>query len=316
MLVTGGAGFIGRWVVKELLTRGHQVLVLDNLSNGSEENLAEFAREKRLDLEIGEIRDETKREKVFAAKPRLCLHLAASINVQDSLKHPQETFSNDVVGTFNVLEACRKRRVHLVYVSTCMVYAPCTPGTAIHEEHPVRPASPYAGAKLAGENMVFSYGLGYGLPVVVLRPFNTYGPYQKATGEGGVISIFLARALEGKPLQIYGDGTQTRDFLYVEDCASFIVEAALNEAATGKIINAGTGRSLSINALAEKVGEVAAPGQGICVQHVPHIHPQSEIFELCCDYRRAQRLLQWEPQVSLDEGLRRTAQWLKDNFKT
>ncbi|TDA65482.1 MAG: SDR family NAD(P)-dependent oxidoreductase [Clostridia bacterium] len=318
ILVTGGAGFIGRWVVARLLTEGHEVLAFDNLSSGSLANIREWENEPGFSFRQGDIKDEGAVEEVFTAfRPEVCFHLAASINVQDSLDNPQDTFDNDVVGTFHVLEACLRHGAKMVFMSTCMVYDRCGEGEAITETHPVKPASPYAGAKLAGEHLVLSYYHGYGLPVVVLRPFNTYGPFQKSTGEGGVISIFLSRALRYEPLLVYGDGTQTRDFLYVEDCAEFVVRAGLSEQAVGRVLNAGTGIDISINELAVKVLEVTARFQGTganpvsAVQYMPHIHPQSEIPRLRCDWRLARELLGWAPQVSLEEGLVRTARWIR-----
>jgi nucleoside-diphosphate-sugar epimerase len=181
-----------------------------------------------------------------------------------------------------------------------MVYD-LTSSKAINEEHPVNPKSPYAGSKLAAENLALSYYHAYGLPVVITRPFNTYGPYQKSNMEGGVVSIFIRSLLEGEPLKVFGDGTQTRDLLYVEDCAEFIVKAAFTEKAVGEVINGGYGQDIAINDLAVLVCKDAER-----IKHVKHHHPQSEIPKLLCDYTKAKEMLGWVPKTSLEEGIEKT----------
>ncbi|MCD9022321.1 dTDP-glucose 4,6-dehydratase [Cohnella silvisoli] len=308
ILVTGGAGFIGRWVVDKLLKDGHQLWVLDDLSNGSKANIQEFINHSGLiDLIVGDIKNELLLAELFTKnKFDICYHLGASINVQDSIDDPHTTFFNDTVGTFYIMEQCKKHKVKVVFMSTCMVYDRCTEETGITELHQIKPASPYAGAKIAAENMVLSYYFSYDLPVVVIRPFNTYGPYQKTGGEGGVVAIFIRNKLTGLDLNIYGEGTQTRDLLYVEDCARFVVESGYSEAVNGQIVNAGLGKDISINDLAQLV-----VGDESRIRHVPHIHPQSEIQKLLCNYEKAQELLGWKPEVTLEEGIIRTEEWIK-----
>lgn len=307
ILLTGGAGFIGRWVTKRLLEDGHSVWILDDLSNGREVNIAEFRQHVGLQAFIqGSILDEQLLDQLFTDnKFDICYHLGASINVQDSIDDPRTTFNNDTVGTFNVMEQCRIHNVKVVFMSTCMVYDRCTDEAGITEQHPIKPASPYAGSKIAAENMVLSYYYAYGLPTVVIRPFNTYGPFQKTGGEGGVVAIFIKNKLAGKDLNIYGEGTQTRDLLYVEDCARFVVQAGYSNKVNGEIVNAGLGRDISVNDLAELIVQDKSR-----IHHVEHIHPQSEIQKLLCNYKKAHSLLDWEPAVSLEEGIRRTEQWI------
>ncbi|MDK2932831.1 MAG: UDP-glucose 4-epimerase [Clostridiales bacterium] len=311
ILVTGGAGFIGRWVVKKLLDDGHKVWILDDLSNGRIENISEFMNHKNfMEFVKGDIKDINVLDKLFTNRFDICYNLGASINVQDSIDDPRTTFENDAVGTFNVLEQCRKYDVKIVFMSTCMVYDRATDENGITERHPIKPVSPYAGSKIAGENMVLSYWYAYKLPAVVVRPFNTYGPFQKTGGEGGVVAIFIKRYLSGEVLNIYGDGTQTRDLLYVEDCARFVVEAGYSNKANGEILNAGLGRDISINELAMLIAKAREK-----ITHVPHIHPQSEIMKLLCNYEKAKKLLNWEPQISLEEGIYKTERWIKENYK-
>ncbi|MNB89825.1 UDP-glucose 4-epimerase [compost metagenome] len=308
ILLTGGAGFIGRWVAKKLLDEGHRLWILDDLSNGQEENIEEFRSHPGLQqFTKGTILDEALLNDLFEKnKFEVCYHLGASINVQDSIDDPKTTFSNDTVGTFIILEQCRKHKTKVVFMSTCMVYDRCSDKEGITELHPTKPASPYAGAKVAAENMVLSYYYAYGLPTVVIRPFNTYGPFQKTGGEGGVVAIFIKNHLSGKDLNIYGEGTQTRDLLYVEDCARFVVAAGFSEAVNGEIVNAGLGMDISINSLALQI-----TGDASRIKHVEHIHPQSEIQKLLCNSTKAKHLLEWEPKVTLEEGIARTTEWIK-----
>jgi UDP-glucose 4-epimerase len=309
ILVTGAAGFIGRWVVGELLSRGHTVLPIDNLVAGDEANLAEFAgRPGLLPFERGDVRDAAACRR-WTADVDAVAHLAASISVQDSIDDPTTTFENDVVGTFHLLEGARAAGARVLFMSTCMVYDRASSPEGIAETHPTKPASPYAASKLSGEALTLSYWHAYGLPTTVVRPFNTYGPYQRAVGEGGVVAIFTRLALRGDVLRIYGDGTQTRDLLYVGDCARFVCDALLSDAATGRILNAGTGVDVSVNDLAAAIEP--DPGQ---ILHVQHIHPQSEIAVLRCDARAAERLLGWRPQIPLDDGLRLVRTWMADRL--
>ena len=304
-VVTGAAGFIGRWVVKDFVERGHDVVGFDDLSNGSRENIEEFDDEPSFKFVEGDVRNEGEVSEVLDDAD-VCVHLAARIDVQESIDDPVSHFKANVVGTQNVLEACRENDTRLSLVGTCMVYDMVESGGGIDEGHPVKPASPYAGSKLASENMAESYYHAYDLPVTVLRPFNTYGPFQKTDMEGGVVSIFTSRDIEGETLKIFGDGTQTRDLMYVTDCARFIVEGTLEEDAVGEVLNAGTGQDVSINELAELV----ATGD-TRIEHVEHHHPQSEVQKLKCDPTKAQEVLGWEPEVSLEEGIEELREWLR-----
>jgi nucleoside-diphosphate-sugar epimerase len=307
VVVTGAAGFIGRWVVGELLERGYEVRGIDDLSNGSRHNISEFESNDRFELREGDVRDSNVINEAFHEGIEACIHLAAEIDVQESLDDPESHFETNVVGTKHVLEACRETDTRLGLVGTCMVYDMVDSEAGIDESHPVKPASPYAGTKLAAENLAESYYHGYGLPVTILRPFNTYGPHQKTGMAGGVVSIFTSRDIDGEPLKIFGDGTQTRDLMYVTDCARFIVDGTFSDAAVGEVINAGTGSDISINDLAELIAS-----EDTEISHVEHHHPQSEVQKLLANPQKANELLDWEPEVSLEEGVARLRQWLRE----
>ena len=327
ILVTGGAGFIGRWLVKSLLEDGNKVLAFDNLSNGSLYNIEEFKGNNNFRFIEGDIQDEDSLDKVFEENFDIVYHLAASINVQESIDNPRKIFYNDTVGTFNILERAKNQmfganskmsgdewiieegtETHpckVVFMSTCMVFDKCDKVTGIDENHPTKPVSPYGASKIGAENLVISYYLSYKLPTVVIRPFNTYGPHQKTGGEGGVVAIFINKALANEDIKIYGTGEQTRDLLYVKDCARFIKMSGLSDNVNGEIVNAGTGRDVSINKLASIISE-----DRIKINHVKHLHPQAEIMKLLCNYNKAKELLSWEPSYTLEEGIKETEQWI------
>jgi len=306
-LITGGAGFIGRWVVKYLLKKGNEVWALDNLSNGERNNILEFEENPRFKFIKGDILQRDLLKELFNLNFEVCFHLAATINVQNSIDNPGENLEVNLRGTFNILEEAKKRNTKVIFISTCMVYKQAIDNIPIDEDHSLCPLSPYAATKIAAENLALSYFHTYGLPITILRPFNTYGPFQKTNNEGGVIPIFILRSLKGEILNIYGKGRQTRDFLYVEDCAEAIVKAALSDKIWGEVINIGTGKDISINDLARLIA-----GDSRRIKHIPHIHPQSEIPKLVCNYSKARKLLNWGPRTSLREGINRTREWIRE----
>jgi len=303
VVVTGAAGFIGRWVVSELLDRGYHVVGLDDFSNGRQRNVDAFHDVDAFEMHEVDVRDLSAVADLINKETDACIHLAAKIDVHESLNSPDAHFHTNVVGTQNVLEACRSTETRLGLVGTCMVYDMAESESGIDETHPVKPASPYAGTKLAAESIAESYYQSYDLPVTVLRPFNTYGPYQDA----GVVSIFAERDIRDETLQIYGDGTQTRDLLYATDCARFVVEATFDDAAVGEVLNAGTGNDVSINELAKLIAS-----KGTDIEHLKHHHPQSEVPKLVCDPSKAGEFLGWEPEYDLEAGIEQLRAWLVD----
>lgn len=309
-LVTGGAGFIGSWVVERLLRDGHEVVVLDDFSNGSHVNLAGVASHPGLrEVKEGSVADPDDVAAVWRHGIDVCFHLAAQGEVQKLIDNAEAALRHNIVGAYVPLTEARRHGTRFVFMSTCMVYASAADGTPSNEHSRTLPLSVYAASKLAGETATLAFHYTYGLPVVVLRPFNTYGPRQKSSQEGGVISIFIRTALDERPFRIFGTGNQTRDFLFVEDCADFVVRAGLATTVNAEVINAGTGRETSVVQLARMVG-----GTQAILNHVEHIHPQCEIHRMVCDSSKAKTLLGWQPRVSIEEGLSRTRQWIESSL--
>ncbi|MBU2540205.1 GDP-mannose 4,6-dehydratase [Patescibacteria group bacterium] len=305
ILITGGAGFMGRWTAKNLLDKGHKVWILDNLSNGFEKNVEEF-KDKLEELVIGDIKDRKLVSNLFKNNFDICIHFAAAIDVQESIDNPEKCFNDNCLGTFNILEECRRHNVKMVFASSALVYKKIEPGQKIAEGHSLNPSCPYTASKINGEDIIMSYFKTYNLPVVILRPFSIYGPYQRSDSEGGVMSIFINKKLKGEPLEVFGDGKQGRDFFYIEDCAEFIVKACFNDKAIGEIFNAGSGIELKIKDLAEKIAD-----NKVEVKFIKHHHPHAEIMNMCADSSKAENILGWKPIINLEQGINKTTQWLK-----
>lgn len=306
-LVTGGAGFIGSWIAELLLQEpDNEVIVLDDFSTGSTDNLPRKYG-KRLSVVHNDIR------KIEAIRKSMkgvdaCFHLAARVFVDESIAEPALYEDVNVKGTINVLESAREFDAKVVFASTCLIYNR-TQKQAISEEHPLKSASPYAASKIAAENFVQSFNYAYQLPTAILRPFNTYGPRQSAGAYGGVIARFIRSALINKPLPLYGNGKQTRDFLYVEDCAKAFIMAASEKKANGEIINIGSGKDITIKDLGSLILSLISSKSRLT--YVKHPHPQSEIMKLLCNSTKAKHLLGWIPATSLRKGLLNTIKWLK-----
>lgn len=305
VVVTGGAGFMGRWVVKQLLKDGHNVWIIDNLSNGCEGNIREFKGRIR-DFIEADIKDRDALAGIFRRGFQLCLHLAAAINVQDSIDNPLRCFEDNVKGTFNVLEECKKRNTKIVFMSSALIYHSCRQGYGIKEDGPLNSSCPYAACKIAGENLTLSYHRTYQLPAVILRPFSIYGPYQRSDSEGGVMSIFIERNIRNKPIEVFGDGNQGRDFFYIEDCAEFIVRAAFSDKANGMVFNAGSGSEIKIKDLAAMISDGKTE-----IKFVKHPHLHAEIMSMRADSGKVEKLLGWKAKTGLREGIEKTRSWLE-----
>ena len=301
-LVTGGAGFIGRWLVSELLQRRRRVLVLDNLSGGCRANLAEFSGRPGYEgLIRGDIRNPGTLYELFFRGLECCYHLAPGIDAGKSLEEPQETFESVVGGTMGLLEMCREYDTKMVFVSTSRVYAES--GAAIAEDFPLAPRSPYAACKLAAENLCLGYHRAYRLPVVIVRPFAIYGPFQRCEPQGGTIAPLQPTG--GSPLR-RGDGEQIRDFVYVEDCAALVAAAGLLRRCEGEILNAASGRGVPLGELAEMIS-----GDPAGVAARKRRPTWGEPSRMVGDGSRAEAIAGWKASVGLREGIGRTRAWME-----
>jgi UDP-glucose 4-epimerase len=301
VLVTGGAGFIGSSVCEAFALAGHEVVALDNLSSGRRENLSPGIRLIRADIQ-----DKKLAAILLAELPHIVSHHAAQIDVRESVADPAFDAEVNVVGMLNLLEACRDASVRrFVFASSGGACYGEQTGYPATEDHLMRPVSPYGVAKAAGELYLHFYREQYGLPFVALRYANVYGPRQDPHGEAGVVGIFGERLLAGQPCTIYGDGEQTRDFVYVKDVARANVLAALGEE-TGPF-NIGTGRETSINALYAALAQ--ATGVTVEARHAPA--KPGEQRRSVIDPALARQRLGWAPEMGLEEGLRETVSWLR-----
>jgi UDP-N-acetylglucosamine/UDP-N-acetyl-alpha-D-glucosaminouronate 4-epimerase len=302
VLVTGGAGFIGSNLVRRLLELGDEVRVLDNFSTGGRPNLAEIADE--IEVVEGELRSY---ERVHNATRgvELVFHQGALPSVPRSVQDPLTTGAVNVEGTLNVLLAARDEDVRrVVFASSSSVYG--NSGTLPRTETQFPdPISPYAVSKLAAERYCVSFSRVYELQTVVLRYFNVFGPRQDPTSQyAAVVPRFISAIDAGEPIPVYGDGEQSRDFTYVDNVVEANVRAAEVDGVSGSVLNVATGRQLTVNELADSIGEVL----GKPVER-EYLQPRAgDVRDSWADVGEAQRLLGWEPHVALEDGLRLAAE--------
>jgi len=301
-LVTGGAGFIGSHLVDALVARGEQVRVLDDFSTGRWENLAAVV--DRVEVMLGDVRDVAAVAKAMEGV-EVVVHLAAVASVQASVEDPRRVWAVNCGGTLNLLEAARAREIRrFVFASSAAVYGDHT-DLPLREDLPPRPLSPYAASKAAGEALCTAYHASYGLPTVVLRFFNVYGPRQDPRSPySGVISIFADRMRRGLSPVVYGDGHQTRDFVYVADVVEAVLRAAEREAAVGSVFNVAGGGRTSVLELVAVLNRVLGT----------HLEPTfapprpGEVRHSQADVRRAGKGLEWASRTDLEEGTTETVQ--------
>jgi nucleoside-diphosphate-sugar epimerase len=304
-MVTGGAGFIGSNTVDELVKRGHSVVVLDDLSSGKEDNLAEV-RNKITFMKASITDLEAVRKAVHEAE--CVIHLAARTSVPRSMKDPIETNHINVDGTLNVLVAARDAKVkRIVFAASSSAYGE-TPTLPKVESMPPAPISPYGVTKYVGELYAQTFGRCYGLENVALRYFNIFGPRQDpGSPYSGVLSRFAAAFLEDTPPVIYGDGEQSRDFTYVENAVQANLLASEAPNVSGKVFNIGTGSRYTLNQTLELLR--GHSGKNLQAQYDPP--RDGDIRDSQADITQARELLGYDPQVSFEEGLQRTLDWYR-----
>ncbi|AIF51771.1 SDR family NAD(P)-dependent oxidoreductase [Pelosinus sp. UFO1] len=296
VLVTGGAGFIGSHVVDRLIQENCQVVIIDNLSTGLLENINKAAQFVQMDIRSNQVLDLFVKEKFDYV-----IHLAAQTMVHKSLEMPDYDCDVNISGTVNLLEACRKTNVkRIVFSSTAAVYGNAT-NLPVKEATPKGPTSFYGLSKLTCENYLSLYNQVYGLEFMILRYANVYGERQGDGGEGGVISIFARKIHHHQPVTIFGDGSQTRDFIYVGDIANANYQSLLSSY-SNKICNISTQTETSVNTLIEYMAKVA----GKTVTRVYAEMREGDIYKSSLSNCAAQEYLNWNPAMPLIEGLSKT----------
>lgn len=310
IVVTGGAGFIGSHLVDRLVLDGHDVLVLDNLSTGRMSNLEEARRtpDRHLRFQRCDLVDPSAAPLIIHAKPDVVFHLAAQMDVRRSVEDPAHDATINILGAIRLLEACRAagtRKVVFASSGGTIYGEPPESALPVAEDHDGHPASPYGASKRAVEEYLHVYEALYGLDWTALALGNVYGPRQDPAGEAGVISIFGARMMAGHGVTIYGDGSQTRDFVYIDD----VVQAMMQAMQHGSRLrcNIGTGRRTSVRELFDQMVDLTGYDQD------PYHAPErpGELAHIALDIRRAGRALEWRPWTELPRGLASTLEWLK-----
>lgn len=308
VVVTGGAGFIGSTLVDRLRGDGHRILVVDDLSRGREANLAAALSTGAVDLETFDIRSTDLAPTVALFQPEVVFHLAAQIDVRNSVADPVFDAESNIIGTIRVATAARDAGARkVVFTSSGGSIYGVTEDLPVSEQAPVRPVSPYACSKVSGELYLDSFRQLHGLDCSHIAPANVYGPRQDPHGEAGVVAIFAREMLSDRPTTLFGDGGNTRDYVFVEDVVSAFVAAA-GETGSGLRFNIGTGvetSDLELNRLvAEATGTSSAP--------VWKPERPGDVRRSALDSALAREVLGWRPSVTLAEGIERTVAYFRD----
>lgn len=312
VLVTGAGGFIGSHLVEQLVAREARVRAFVHYNSRGDPGWLRLIPSntiKRIELLAGDLRDlQTVRDAVNGVQT--VFHLGASISIPYSYRHPAEVSEVNLIGTMNVLLACRDLKVErLIHTSSSEVY-----GTAqyapIDEKHPLHGQSPYAATKIGADKLAESFYCSYDLPVVTVRPFNTYGPRQSTRA---VIPTVITQALSGSIIRL-GNLDTKRDFTYIDDTINGFLRAAEAESVEGKTYNLGTGETVRIGDLVEKIAQKLGRKLDILTEAVRLRPEHSEVLHLISDNRLAHEHLQWQPSVSLDTGIELTIDWLRSHL--
>ncbi|MFH1420617.1 MAG: GDP-mannose 4,6-dehydratase [Candidatus Aenigmatarchaeota archaeon] len=307
VIVTGADGFMGSHLTEKLVVLGAETSIFvrgTSVCGTTQFQLKNIPhlRDKLKHILTGDIACTDTIELIKKIEPEIIFHLAADAYVPKSFIQPNEVTHTNVMGTLNVMHAAKDTNVgQVVVTSSSEIYG--TSKEPISEEHELNPTSPYGASKAAADRYALAYHITYGLPIAIIRPFNTYGPRHTYD----VIPKFIDLAIHDKPLTIYGSGNQMRDFTYVDDMINAFLIMGSDKRAIGQAINFGTGTDTSIIDIANKVKAIS--GSKSEIMHVAD--RTSEVNRLCCDYSKAKRMFGWAPTVSIDEGLKRNIEWAR-----
>ncbi len=313
ILITGSAGFLGSHLSEKYVREGHKVYALDNLLNGNLNNIRTLLHRKNFKF----IHDDVRNQEIYQRLPTdldAIIHLAAQIHVDRSIVNPEETFNINVNGTMKVLEFARMNDIEkILFASTSEIYGSAK-YVPMNEDHSLSAQHPYGVSKIAADRLCYTYNETYDLGIDILRCFNLFGPRQKDSGYGGVIAIFINRILQNKPPIIYGNGNQTRDYMYITDAVDAYDKVLTSTNNPGKNgINFGSGTEKSINEIAELILKHANSDKSL---KPIHVDPRpTEVQRLYADISKAKDVLEFQPKTSFEEGIISLLEWYK-NYKS
>lgn len=303
ILLTGGAGFIGSHIAESYIKKGHNLIIVDNLSRGKYENI-QFIDKKSIFIKVDIKNVKRLLKEVDGMKIDVINHHAAQIDVRVSMEEPEKDVEENIIGVLNILELAKRKNVkHIIFASSAgTVYGECKGIKNLPDESSVpEPVSIYGVDKLAGEYYIKSFAYWNGVSYCILRYGNVYGPRQDPHGEAGVVAIFTGRILKNKPVFIFGDGRQLRDYVYVKDVAHANL-LALNKKG---VFNIGSGKTTSVNELADMLEKI----HGRKIKRIYKPPRTGEILKSAFKIDRAIKKLGWKPETELYEGLKKTYEW-------